>query len=204
MDGKARSTLTWPLDQVAEGNRTSGRISRDRGAAAAVTFKAVIELRGVNPYVLVSRARAARLKPGWRRPMPVLVQINGQPERPWRINMMPVGDGSFYLYLHGRVRTASATATGDRVTVSLRFDAAYRNGPAHPVPDWFRRGLAGNDAARASWTALAPSRRKEILRYFSGLKSDEARARNLKRAISVLAGEPGRFMARDWNPSRDA
>ena len=33
---------------------------------------------------------------------------------PARVNLMPVGDGTFYLYLNGPIRTASATAVGDR------------------------------------------------------------------------------------------
>jgi hypothetical protein len=44
-----------------------------------------------------------------------------------RINMMPVGDGRFYLYPHGDVRKASGTAVGDRVRVEIAFDASYRN-----------------------------------------------------------------------------
>ena len=40
---------------------------------------------------------------------------------------MPAGDGTFYLYLHEQVRTASGTGVGDRVEVELRFDDAYRN-----------------------------------------------------------------------------
>ena len=77
-------------------------------------FRAPIEIRGINPYVLVSAERAAKLKPDWRKPMPVRIQVNGKPDIPWRINMMPAGDGSFFLYLHGQVRkdfgTASATS----------------------------------------------------------------------------------------------
>lgn len=67
-------------------------------------FTARIEIVGVNPFVLVAR-RASKLKPGWRKAMPVLVRVNGKPEQPWSINMMPVGDGSFRLYLHGTVRS---------------------------------------------------------------------------------------------------
>jgi hypothetical protein len=70
-------------------------------------FKAEIKIKGINPYVLVSAARAARIKAGWKKPMPVLVQMNGQPEPAWRINMMPVGDGAFYLYLGAHVHQAS-------------------------------------------------------------------------------------------------
>jgi hypothetical protein len=112
--------------------------------------------------------------------------------------MMPVGDGSFYLYLHGDVRKASGTAVGDRVRAEIEFDPSYRNGPQHPMPSWFKQGLAGDSSARKNWKALTPSRQKEILRYFSRLSSPEARARNLARALHMLSGEPGRFMGRAW------
>lgn len=161
-------------------------------------FRAIIEIFNGNPFVSVGAARARRLRPAWKKPMPVLVRINGRPNPPWKINLMPVGDGRFYLYLHGIVRKASATKVGDRVDVDVRFDAAYRNGPQHPMPAWFRGPLERNRRAKASWDALIPSRKKEVLRYFSWLKSAEARERNLAKVLHVLSGKPGRFMARDW------
>jgi hypothetical protein len=152
-----------------------------------------------NPFVHVSAERAQAIKPGWRKPIPVLVRINGAPRaRPWRINMMPMGNGAFYLYLHGDVRRASNTKVGDRVSVEVHFDSAYRNGPMHPMPAWFRIPLSKAAKAQRAWNALIPSRKKEILRYFSRLKSPEARARNLARALHVLSGKEGRFMARSW------
>jgi len=163
-----------------------------------VEFRSAIRVLGVNPYVLVSERNAKRVQSGWRKPMPVVVQINGKPREGWRINMMPRGDGSFYLYLHGGARKASGTKPGDRVSVRLSFDAKYRGGPAHPMPAWFRIPLSKNARARAAWTALRPSRKKEILRYFASLKSDDARRRNLERALAALSGRPGRFMARSW------
>jgi len=75
----------------------------------ALHFKSEIKIYLGNPYILVSAARAKALKEGWKKPLPVLVRINGQPEKAWRINMMPIGNGSFYLYLHGDVRKASKT-----------------------------------------------------------------------------------------------
>ena len=113
--------------------------------------------------------------------------------------MMPVGDGSFYLYLHGDVRKASGTKVGDAITVELEFDGEYRSGPAHPMPSWFSDALDRNRKARQAWGGLIPSRQKEILRYFSWLKTPEAQARNVQRAIHVLSGGKARFMARDWN-----
>jgi hypothetical protein len=163
-----------------------------------VRFTSVIEIRDGNPYVLVSAARARRIKPDWRKPLPVLIRVNGRPETPWRINMMPVGDGGFYLYLHGDVRKASRTQVGDRVQVEVSFDESYRNGPLHPMPRWFKEALHANPTAVANWDALIPSRKKEVLRYFAALKSPEARARNLEKALHVLSGKKGRFMARSW------
>jgi len=170
---------------------------------SALRFPAAIKIRGVNPYVEVSKRRARQLQSDWRRPMPVRVRVNGEPARkPWRINMMPAGDGSFYLYLHNSVREASGTRVGDRVTVELEFDRAYRNGPQHPVPRWFSAALSANPRARLNWSRLTPSRRKEILRYFASLKSDEARQRNLARALAALSGVPARFMARSWSDGK--
>ncbi len=116
--------------------------------------------------------------------------------------MMPVGNGDFYLYLHGDVRKASHTKVGDTVTVDISFDEEYRNGPMHPMPVWFLDALEKHPEARKNWEALIPSRQKEILRYFSWLKTQETIDRNLAQALHVLSGQPGRFMARSWNKGK--
>jgi hypothetical protein len=164
-----------------------------------LVFRSRIELRNANPFIHVSARRARAVKPDWRRPLPVLIRINGHPaKKPWRINMMPVGNGDFYLYLHGDVRRASSTKVGDTVRVEIEFDAAYRGGPASAMPSWFRIPLSRNAAAKRAWGALAPSRKKEIIRYFARLKSVEARERNVARALRALSGTEERFMARSW------
>ena len=130
--------------------------------------------------------------------MPVCIRVNGQPGAGWRVNLMPVGNGSFYLYLHGRVRAASGTRVGDLATIELEFDPNYASGPA-AVPEWFRAALKRRPKALRAWTDLIPSRQKEIIRYLAQLKSAEARKRNLAGAVSVLGGKKTRFMARAWN-----
>jgi hypothetical protein len=164
----------------------------------SICVDTVIEIRGVNPFVAVSASQASTLKPGWRKPLPVLVRINGDSAIAWRTNMMPDGNGNFYLYLHGNMRKASGTKVGDRVRVEIEFDAAYRNGPQHPMPKWFRQALDGNAQAKKNWSALIPSRKKEILRYLSRLVSADARIRNQAQALLVLSGQDGRFMGRAW------
>lgn len=131
--------------------------------------------------------------------MPVLVQVNDRPEPAWRVNMMPAGNGAFYLYLDGALRKASSTHVGDAVEVLVLFDDTYRKGPQHEMPVAFRDALAQNSTAQVRWQALAPSLQKEVLRYFAGLKSEAALARNIDRAVRVLGGAKERFLARDWN-----
>ncbi len=164
----------------------------------SIYLKAVIEIRGVNPFVAVSSSQANALKPGWRKPLPVVVRIDSDSAPAWRTNMMPDGNGNFYLYLHGDMRKASGTKVGDRVRVEIEFDAAYRNGPQGPMPKWFRQALDGNAPAKKNWSALIPSRKKEILRYLSRLVSADARIRNQAQALHVLSGHDGRFMGRAW------
>ena len=161
-------------------------------------FRDSVRIRGINPYIAISASQAAALKPGWRKPLPVLLRINGKPADACRTNMMPAGDGDFHLYLNGRVRSEAGVRVGDVVQVELEFDGTYRNGPQHPTPAWFKRALKQNRVARTNWDALSPSRKKEVLRYFAGLKSAEAQARNLQKTMRVLSGETGRFMARTW------
>jgi hypothetical protein len=167
-----------------------------------LSFRAPIGIRGINPYVLVSAGRAARLKPDWRKPMPVRIQVNGKPDVPWRINMMPAGDGSFFLYLHAQVRNASGTTVGDIVSVTIEFDGLYEGGPTDPMPSWFGKELRRNPKARQGLERLPPSRQKEIVRYLVRLKSAQAQQRNLQRALHVLAGGKARFMGRAWEGGR--
>ncbi|MFL5765972.1 MAG: YdeI/OmpD-associated family protein [Bacteroidia bacterium] len=165
---------------------------------ASLHFSATIRIIGVNPYVLVNAARAKQLKAGWKKPMPVLVQVNGAPKTPWKINMMPTGTGSFYLYLHGDVRKASKTVVGDKVEVTVSFDEEYKNGPQHPVPPSLQKAIKQHTNISRAWKALTPSRQKEILRYLANIKSEAALERNIAKVIYVLSGKQSRFLGRDW------
>jgi uncharacterized protein YdeI (YjbR/CyaY-like superfamily) len=88
------------------------------------------------------------------------------------------------------------------VRVSVRFDDTYRNGPLHNSPEWFQEALEESPVALENWNNLAPSRKKEVLRYFAALKSDQAKKRNLLQALRVLEGENDRFMGRDWSKGK--
>ncbi|TAN00815.1 MAG: DUF1905 domain-containing protein [Rhodanobacteraceae bacterium] len=156
-----------------------------------------VGIAGINPYVLLTAEEAGLLKAGWRKPMPVIVRINGADDA-WTTNIMPAGAGHFRLYLHGAMRRSAGIEVGDEVAVRVSFDAHYRGGPIHPMPASFEDGLRRSPAARSAWSALPPSQKKEMLRYFAGLKSALALDRNITRALRVLADGRGRFLGRSW------
>lgn len=174
-----------------------------RPSHPVVRIRGTIRILGVNPYVRIPRTSVTRLRLGWKRPMPVRFRINGLPRVAWRLNLTPTGDGSFRLHLNGIVRRETETAVGDRVAVELEFDAAYRGGPAHPMPPTLDRGLKRSSRAKAAWDALRPSVQKEFLRYLAALKSEDAKARNVERALRVLNGEEERFLGRSWRGGQE-
>lgn len=86
---------------------------------------------------------------------------------------------------------------------SATFEIAYNPKPKeYGMVSFLGKVLNKNPVAKRNWDKLIPSRQKEILRYFSWLKSDEAKQRNLKKIIEVLGGKNERFMARTWKDGK--
>jgi hypothetical protein len=157
-------------------------------------FRSRIHIQGIKPYVLIAPRQALRLRRQGRGPIPVRVQLNGKLQIRWRINLMPPGDGSFTCTRRKRSVSRPTLTVCDLVQVRVELDREYKGGPMHPMPRWFSLRSGANSRTSATWRRLSPSRQKEILRYFAGLKSAAARARNADRALEVLAGRRARFM----------
>ncbi len=88
------------------------------------------------------------------------MRINGRPEKDWRINMMPVGDGSFYLYMHGDIRKASGTAVGDRVRVEIEFVIGYKKRPSTPHAQLVQTGARRESASHEELDRADPEPQK--------------------------------------------
>lgn len=84
---------------------------------------------------------------------------------------------------------------GIRVDIEVEFDSSP---PTYEMVDFLKNALDKNKTAKNNWDKLIPSRKKEILRYFSWLKSPEAKKRNLEKVLVALTGGETRFMARSW------
>jgi hypothetical protein len=101
-----------------------------------------------------------------------------------RTTLMPVGGGGHRLYLNGGLRTAAGVDVGDEVLLTLRPTQPDEVVAAADVVEAF-------DAAgvRATFEGLAPSHRREWIRYIDDARSAPARAARLAFVATRLAGD---------------
>lgn len=112
-------------------------------------------------------------------------------------------EGDWRLYVNGIMAKAAglkfgksiSEIVGEKVKIEIEFDDSP---PKYEMLDFLQIALERNPIAKANWEKLTQGRRKEVLRYFSWLKSDEAKKRNLEKLFQALSGKEARFMARDW------
>jgi hypothetical protein len=147
-----------------------------------VVFEAQIYKLGINPvvdpppYVLNAISSEAGRSRG---PLPVRGRLNGVEF----IQTLVKYRQAWRLYINGPMLKAASVEPGDTVRIELAFDDRPRD---VTVPILFAQALAGDARADASFRALAPSRRKEILRYLSSLKTPAALERNIARVMDQL------------------
>jgi len=152
----------------------------------AHAFDATIRKVDINPYVRVPAAVVKALLAESARtaaPIPVKGTLQG---RAFIANIVRFR-GLWRLYLNAPMRKAGACDVGDDVAVMLRADTASRE---TPVPPAFEAALKKSAKARKAFEALAPYRRKEILRYLGGARRTETLERNVAKAIDYLLGRP--------------
>jgi Bacteriocin-protection, YdeI or OmpD-Associated/Domain of unknown function (DUF1905) len=157
-----------------------------------VRFSALIEIIGVNPFVLIPPAdleeifRQAGKSKGT---IQVKGYLNGKPF----IQTLVKFAGQWRLYLNMPMRRSTNRTVGDPVEVSMEFDPAPRFPDFHPK---LLVALNHYPEAKAIFDQLPPSRQKEIVRYIAHLKSEESVDRNVPKAIDFLLGKI-RFVGRD-------
>lgn len=155
-------------------------------------FQATIELIGVNPFVLLPDlvlegifAQAGRRKGA----IPVQLTIDGHAFPQTLVKF----SGQWRLYLNGPMRQAAGKQAGSTATFTVHFDPQPRE---LPLPAKLSQALAGNADAQAVFVRLPASRRLEIVRYISRLKSEASIDRNVEKAMRFLLGKE-RFIGRD-------
>ncbi len=155
-------------------------------------FATEVLIIGVNPYVplpgstLLKLFRQAGREKG---PIPVHGTLDGHAF----IQTLVKYAGAWRLYLNGPMLKSAKKGVGDRVSVRIALDPRDRT---IAMPTALEAALKKNPRAHMVFEALAPSRRKEIMRYIGHLKSEAAINKNVLRAIGFLEGEE-RFAGRD-------
>ncbi|MES2555292.1 MAG: YdeI/OmpD-associated family protein [Bacteroidota bacterium] len=155
-------------------------------------FSATIEIIGINPFVFLPEdvLKAVFLQAGKEKgKIPVKMTIDGH-EFPQTLVKY---SGHWRLYLNTPMRKAAGKDVGDTAVFGIWFDPEERIVPMHPK---FSKALDENPDARELFESLPPSRRLEIVRYLSFLKTEESLDRNITKAIGFLLGKD-RFIGRD-------
>ncbi len=158
----------------------------------SITFSAVLEIIGINPFVYLPEAvlQAIFQQAGKSKsPIPVQGAVNG---RSYRQTLVKYA-GAWRLYINLEMLDRSTERIGELVEVSIAFDPVERNIATHPK---LILALQENKAAQQVFETLQPSLQKEIIRYISFLKTDKSIDNNIQRAIDFLLGK-GRFIGRD-------
>lgn len=156
------------------------------------SFRAKIQIIGVNPYVLLPKELLEALfeQAGKNKgPVQVKGKLNGKPYTQTLVKFA----GKWRLYLNGVMRKAAGIDVGDMANVEIEFDPLERTIEMHPK---LASALKKNKQALETFESLSPSRKKEIVRYIGFLKSEESVDKNVKRAILFLTGQE-RFVGRD-------
>ena len=150
-----------------------------------MSFTAKILKIGINPYVglpedvLNTLFKQADKNKG---PIPVRGTLNNKRFKQTLVKYQ----GAWRLYLNTPMRQDAGIDVGDDARVEIEFDPEPRIVPIHPK---FVRALSRDKEAKAAFEQLAPSRKKEILRYLNSMKTEESLVRNVEKVIQYLLGK---------------
>lgn len=145
----------------------------------------VLHPRGPAAAITLTDEQVATLAGGPKTPA-VKVTVNGGYTFEGRIGRMA---GENLLGFNKAVRDAAGVAAGDTIDVLIELDQAER---ATEVPDDLAAALAAAGATEA-FAALAPSHRKEYVRWITEAKREETRAKRVAEAVPMIRdGRPRR------------
>src|SRR5215213_587602 len=123
-------------------------------------FRTTVELGGKTATGMRVPDDVVEALGGGKRP-PVVVTVGGYT---YRTTVAPMG-GAYFIPLSAEHREPAGVASGDEVDVRIELDSAPRE---TPLPEDLDAAL--DDAARTHFHSLAPSHRKEWVRWVEEAK----------------------------------
>ena len=155
-------------------------------------FKAKIGIIGINPFVSVPDDilfDIFKQSGKFKGHIPVKGEVNGKEYKQTLVKFK----GSWRLYINTVILENSPKRIGEIIDVTVEFDPADRTIEPHPK---LVKAFHLNPNAKTVFDNLSRSKKHEIVRYLSYLKTEESIERNVSRAIDFLHGK-GRFAGRD-------
>jgi len=149
------------------------------------TFEASLEMIGINPFVFVPEPILNKLfkEAGKDKGhIPIYGKVNGKDYTQTLLRYK----GEWRLYINTSMLTDSPKRIGEVIHVTIQFDPTDRTLLPHPE---LVKALSENEAAKRIFDSLVPSKRKEIVRYISFLKTEESIKKNVEKAIGFLLGK---------------
>ena len=134
---------------------------------------------GINPCVDVPEKITTKLE-ARRGYIPILGKINGHP---FQQHMVPVKNGPYRLYVNGPMMKGANIDVGMSAKFEIEQDDLIPKKPVMPVA--LKSSLKTANLI-ADFKSLIPSRQKEIIKYISYLKTEEARERNIEKVVRML------------------
>ncbi len=154
------------------------------GSTGLIKFKAKLS-RPAAPkgaawsFLVLPAAASAKL------PTRSMVTVEGTlAGAPFQATLEPDGAGSHWLKVERKLREAAGVAAGDTVALEI---APVDKEPEPKVPADFKRALAANPAAKATWADITPVARRDWIHWVTSGKKAETRVKRVGVAIDKLA-----------------
>lgn len=155
-------------------------------------FSDTLKIIGINPYVSVPEVLLdAIFKDAGKAkgPIPICGTVNDNPY----LQTLVKYAGEWRLYINTIMLPNSPKRIGETIAVTIAFDPKERLIVMHPL---LQKALNENHSANRAFEKLPPSRKKEIMRYISNLKTEEKIKENVSKAINFLLGKE-KFVGRE-------
>ena len=146
--------------------------------AEPLTVTLTLEQRGPAGAFVLTDEQVAVVGEG-RRTFPVRVTVNGV-TLPLRLARM---GGENLIGLSRAARAQAEVSIGSTYEVAVAADAEPRT---VEVPEDLAAALAGDAPARTAFEALAPSHRREFVRWVTEAKREATRAQRVTKTIEML------------------
>jgi hypothetical protein len=139
-------------------------------------FRATVVLNGKTATGIQVPEDVVEKMGSGKRP-PVVVTVGGYS---YRTTVAPYS-GEYWIPLAAEHRTAAGVAAGQEVVVDLELDTAPRE---VALPDDLSAAM--DDDARSAFDRLAPSHKKEWVRWVVEAKKPETRATRVEKTVAGL------------------